>query len=107
MQIVSANAGCATVARTAVVMPMTVIRRTRLDERRRNMSDLLGGAVTQANDRGTFGLNEPYWGNRDDVDVIVSDTALVERAQRRDPDAFRLLYERHAPAVSRVCRSWL
>lgn len=36
-----------------------------------------------------------------------SDEALVARAQRGDPQAFGVLYERHRGGVERVCRRWL
>src|SRR5688572_8959805 len=39
--------------------------------------------------------------------MTTTDPALVSRTQSGDEEAFRALYERHRPAVERVCRKWL
>ena len=39
--------------------------------------------------------------------MTTTDAALVSRTQAGDEEAFRALYERHRPAVERVCRKWL
>lgn len=39
--------------------------------------------------------------------MTTTDAALVSLTQDGDEEAFRALYERHRPAVERVCRKWL